>query len=318
MSISVVICTYNRPERLSRTVEAVARQKGIDEAEVVVVDDGSDGDFKAIERNWRTKLNFRYIKIRHKGRAGARNRGVKAAEGRRVILLDDDVVVRPKWLERHVAVQDPKLAVLGPYPIGKPRRGAKPYPPLLARHVDPVRFDRIENCEDAGFKFFATGNLSLDREFFLELGGFDERFKHYGWEDIDFGYRFERAGGRLMFDERAKAMHDHRRMTRRDLWAREFAVGLTAYQFWSKWQNEDVEFVRWWGERPKAGPAWRRLLGRAAVGAIEPLAPSLPVLEKLYERLIYAYRHAGAAEGRRLYGESMRATPAQRTAEGSP
>lgn len=324
MQFSIVISTYNRPESLSRCIEAVSRQKEIADAEIVIVDDGSDGDFKAIERNWKTKLDLRYIKIRHAGRAAARNRGARAAKGERILFLDDDIMVRPGWLQRHreSGGNEKFTAVLGPYPIEPLKKGRasaeQTRTKIFQRLADPVRFDLIKDPENAGFAFFVTGNLSMDRSLLNEIGGFDERFRHYGWEDIDLGYRFERAGGRLKFDEKARAIHAHRPMTRRDLWERERAVGITAYQFWSKWQNADVEFMKFWGEAPAPGPGWRRALGRVAVAALETAAPNSEMLARLYERLVFSYRHLGAAEGRRLYGDTMKQPAEPEHAEASP
>lgn len=294
---SILINTYERPLILSRCLEALSRQKGIDGAEVIVVDDGSSADFKAIERLYKTRMNLRYIKIRHAGRSAARNRGARAAEGERLLFLGDDVIVRPGWLARHLerGAGQPKLAVLGPYPLEKPDA----YPPAFRAWADSVHLDRIADPENVGFEFFVTGNLSMDRALFLEAGGFDERFKVYGWEDIDLGLRFARAGGRIVYDENAKAHHAHPRMSRADLWRRERESGATAWQFWAKWNCEEAQFMKFWGERPAPGPAWRRAAARAAIAAIERVAPSAAILPKLYERLVYSYRHLGASEAMR-------------------
>lgn len=295
---SIVINTYDRPETLSRCLGAVARQKGIEALEVVVVDDGSPADFKALERLWSTRLNLRWIKQRHSGRSAARNRGVRAARGERVLFLGDDVMVRPFWLETHLARGGgrPDLAVLGPYPLDARRA----YPPAFRRWADPAGLDRVTDPENVGFEFFLTGNLSMDRERFLSLGGFDEGFDRYGWEDIDLGFRFARAGGRIVFDPAAKAIHEHPAMTRADLWRREFDSGVTAWRFWSKWRDPALDFMRYWGEAPRPGPAWRRRAADLAIGALERFAPASPLLDRLYERAVYSWRHAGVAEGMRL------------------
>ena len=318
MTYSIVIATYDRPESLSRCLEAVSRQKEIDRAEVIVVDDGSPADFKAIERNWKTKLNLRYVKIPHGGRAAARNRGVRAAEGRRIVFLDDDILVRPGWFARHADVADPKIAVLGPYPLKGPDGRDLGGSDAFRSALEPVRFDLIQNPDNAGFAFFATGNLSMEKEAFDEIGGFDDRFKHWGWEDIDLGYRFERAGGRLVYDPEARAVHAHRTMTRGDLWEREFQGGITAYQFWSKWRSDDVKFMKFWKDDDRGGAAWRRSLGAAAIEVVERIAPGSRLLSNLYERMIYSYRTAGVAEGRRLHGESPEPPLAETPAEGRP
>ena len=306
MRCSIVINTYERPESLSRCIGALSRQRGIDEVEVIAVDDGSRGDFKAIERNWKTKLNFRYLKIRHSGRSAARNRGVAAAKGDRIIFLGDDVIAKRGWLERHLnyGADDRLIAVLGPYPLQLKTANGRAASAAFRRFADPVNLDSVEDRRNLGFSYFATGNLSMDRELFNEIGGFDERFKRYGWEDVDLGYRFERAGGRLIYDEKAQAVHAHPAMRRAELWEREFSMGVTAFQFWSKWRNEDLDFMKFWGEGEQPGPAWRRALGRAAIEGMERIAPNSELLGKLYERLVYSYRHAGVAEGRRLFDGS--------------
>ena len=314
MRASIVITTFERPLSLSRCLEALHRQKGIEEAEVIVVDDGSEGEFKAIARIWKPRLNFQFLKIPHRGRSAARNRAVREASARRIIFLGDDVMVRPGWLGRHLVCgqDDRSLAVLGPCPLDSKSFAGKPPSAAFLRFADPARIEHlIKDRENMGFAFFATGNLSMDRSLFQEIGGFDERFTRYGWEDIDLGYRFERAGGRLIYDDRAKALHAHPAMSHGDLWDRELSAGITAYQFWSKWQTEELTYMKFWREGDRPGPAWRRAVGRAALGFTERVAPNSAVLDSLYERLVYSYRHAGVAEGRRLYGDSM-----QRTADG--
>lgn len=293
---SVVINTYDRPETLSRCLGALARQKGIDAVEIVVVDDGSPADFKAVERLWKTRLNLRYLKPPHSGRAGARNRGAKAATGERLLFLGDDVMVRPGWLEAHAAGEGrPDLAILGPYPLD----ARPPYPPAFARWADSTDMSGIADPENAGFEHFVTGNVSMDREKFLELGGFDERFVEYGWEDIDLGYRFVQEGGRIRYDERAKAVHEHPRMTRADLWRREYESGITAWTLWEKWRRPDFDYMKFWGEAPTPGPEWRRRAADRLIGAIERARPDASILPRLYERTVFAWRHAGAAEGMR-------------------
>lgn len=298
---SIVISTYERPESLSRCLEAIARQREVGEAEVIVVDDGSRVDARGIVRNWKSKLDFRFIRIEHMGRAGARNRGVAAAKAPRIVFVDDDIMVRPGWLARHLEqAGDPNVAVLGPYPLNARHGGADRTSEAFRNFLDPVKFERIGDPSNVDFAFFATGNVSIDRETFNRIGGFDERFRRYGWEDIDLGYRFVRAGGRIVFDDQAKAIHNHRPMGRRDLYEREISVGVTAYQFWDKWRNDEVAFMKFWDEDSRPGPAWRRGLGRLSVEVLERVAPNSALLAKCYERLVYSYRHVGVCEGRRL------------------
>ena len=304
MAYSVIINTFERPASLSRTLETLARQKGIGEVEIIVVDDGSETDQSAIDRQWKKKLNFRYMKIRHAGRGGARNRGVKAASGDRVIFLGDDILVRPGWLERHIETgrERPETAIIGPNPLQLQKPKIADCSPAFLRWADPIDFNAIKDPNNAGFLYFTTGNLSMDRAMFLDLGGFDENFKSYGWEDIDLGYRFHHAGGKIVFDPAARAIHAHPHLTRADLWAREYAVGLTAYQFWMKHQAQDLVFMKFWSEDSRGGPRWHRRLGAFVIDLVEKVAPRAPFLPSFYERMIYSCRFAGVDEARRVFG----------------
>lgn len=302
MLLSVIINTYERPEPLSRCVKAIERERDGEPLEVIIVDDGGQLDLGPIEQAWRGRLELRLIRIAHGGRGAARNRGVQEARGERVLFLGDDVMVQPGCLARHRRQRERLTALVGPYPW----QGLRGSPPFL-HWAEPNPQNDIADPADAGFLHFATGNLSLDRALFLELGGFDERFQCYGWEDLDLGLRLERAGGRIVFDPEARGLHDHPAMRPAQLWRREYEMGITAWQFWEKWIRdapEAAEKMRFWpAARPEraeqSGPPWRRRLGGALVGLVDRVAPQSRLNWRLYERMIFAHRLAGIAEGRR-------------------
>ena len=296
MLLSVVINTYERPEPLSRCLEALARQKGAEPFEVVVVDDGGRPDLQPLRRLWGDALDLRIVRIAHAGRSAARNRGVREARGERTLFLGADVIVRPGCLARHRLHESPDLAVLGPYPW-QSLKGSPPF----RRWAEPNPQDAIADPGNAGWLHFATGNLSMSRERFLELGGFDERFTVYGWEDLDLGLRFERSGGRLIFDPEARAVHEHPPMPREALWRREREMGRTAYQFAKKWKTEAPDAVaamKFWDDPAalRPGPQWRRRLGDRLAGALDRWAPEHALTARVYERLAWAARLEGVAE----------------------
>jgi glycosyltransferase involved in cell wall biosynthesis len=100
--ISVIIPTYNRSNRLIKTLESVARQS-LPPGEVIVVDDGStDATRQAVDsfRNIST-LNLRYHFQSNSGPGAARNTGIEKASGNYLAFLDSD----DEWHRDKLAIQ---------------------------------------------------------------------------------------------------------------------------------------------------------------------------------------------------------------------
>jgi hypothetical protein len=62
--------------------------------------------------------------------------------------------------------------------------------------------------EDVGPGRFYSSNVSIKRELFLAVGGFDEDF-FFLYEDIDIGLRLAKIGMELLFQPQARALHLH-------------------------------------------------------------------------------------------------------------
>jgi GT2 family glycosyltransferase len=110
-AVSVVIPCYNLGQFLDEAVDSVLAQT-FDDAEVLVVDDGSTDPAtrELIARYQRPRT--RVIATAHAGLAAARNRGIAEASGRYLCALDADDRLEPRFLEKTVAVldQDPSVA----------------------------------------------------------------------------------------------------------------------------------------------------------------------------------------------------------------
>jgi glycosyltransferase involved in cell wall biosynthesis len=93
---SVIIPTRNRPERLRRALDSVARQSRQD-FEIIVVNDGSTEAYD-LDHPVAAKMNYIALPRVH-GPALARNAGIAAARGRWLSFLDDDDEWEPNFLE---------------------------------------------------------------------------------------------------------------------------------------------------------------------------------------------------------------------------
>jgi len=96
--VSVVIPTYNRGWIVNDAVDSVLNQ-AFQQYELIVVDDGSTDDTKAILREYGDRI--RVIRQANRGVSAARNRGIRAAKAPLIAFLDSDDV----WLADKLSVQ---------------------------------------------------------------------------------------------------------------------------------------------------------------------------------------------------------------------
>ena len=100
--VSVIVPTFNRPERLEETLRSIAGQTSQDLEIIVVNDNGLDVEH-VINR---CHAEVEIVSLRHgsnRGLAAARNTGLRHARGRYIAFLDDDDIFLPGHLETLVS-----------------------------------------------------------------------------------------------------------------------------------------------------------------------------------------------------------------------
>ena len=204
MRFSIVIPTHQRREIVTRTVAALDRQSFSDFEVIAVVDGSTDGSAESL-RGLQTSFPLTVIGG-EQGAGVARNVGAAAAAGEFLVFLDDDMEADPEMLAEHDrSIREGGDMVLGHLPL-------HPQSPdtLLSQGVGRWAERRRERLEGLGSDVpvteLNTGQMSVARSTFEELGGFDVSFTReglYGGEDLDFGYRVGRAGLRVVFNPAA-------------------------------------------------------------------------------------------------------------------
>lgn len=97
--VSVIIPAYNQARYLKQAIDSVLAQTYRD-FEIIVVDDGSTDDTAAIAAAYGGQIH--YIYQENRGLAGARNTGIRAAQGELIGLLDSDDIWLPNYLKAMV------------------------------------------------------------------------------------------------------------------------------------------------------------------------------------------------------------------------
>lgn len=115
--VTVAVCTWNRSASLARTLEGMtrlSRPEGV-EWELLVVDNNSTDDTRAVVSSFETRLPLRSAFEPEPGLSNARNRAVREARGEYIVWTDDDVTVSEGWLAAYLGAfgRWPDAAVFG-------------------------------------------------------------------------------------------------------------------------------------------------------------------------------------------------------------
>jgi GT2 family glycosyltransferase len=199
----VVLATFNRPANAERLLQQLAVQTlPPDQYEVVIVDDGSPQPVSEWLPRLEMPCRVKTSRQANAGAAAARHRGVLEARGEILVVTDDDMQVPAEFLAAHLARHVPgsRRVVVGRI---RPSSMLSEMPLFERFHADLLdRWSARRLHGDA----LCTGNVSLRRADYLEVGGFDTSFERA--EDMDLGWRLEQAGVELVFAEDAFTVHD--------------------------------------------------------------------------------------------------------------
>lgn len=187
MKASIVTPAYNSLHYLKYTIAAFEKQDiGLENFEVVIVDDGSTdgtGDFlKSYKGNLNLVPVFNDVNL---GRAKSRNRGIEASHNELIIFVDSDIEVKPDFVRLHLNEQKKgKRASVGKV-LFHPSLEKNNYMNYLERTGSA----KVSGGEKMPGKYFRTTNASVPRDVLIEIGCFDENFIFYGGEDTEIGMR---------------------------------------------------------------------------------------------------------------------------------
>ena len=196
-AIAVVVPTHQRRGRIAGLLAALADQSlPAGSIEVVLVCDGcTDGTADAARAARAPALAV--VEQPRSGAATARNRGAAETGAPILLFLDDDMVPERGCLAAHLAAHDrtPGALVLGHMPV-HPDSPRSFLTEGLARWAGR-RHARLASGAVPAFTDVLTGHLSIARESFEAIGGFDPRFTEggtFGGEDIELGARAASRG----------------------------------------------------------------------------------------------------------------------------
>lgn len=283
---SILVVSYNALGRTRDCIEALRRNA--DERhpqEIVVVDNGStDGSAEWLAQQPDLEL------VRNADNAGApraRNQAIARARGEFVVFLDNDVVVTRGWLHRMLfhAEVDGRSGCVGPLTDRAGQNQAIAYEG--SRSIEDLESFADARGREHERKFrnqtVLTSFCMLVRRAVIDaIGGFDERFSPWGFEDDDFSMRAVMAGFRNRVALDVFVRHEHYGGAKAE--AHQKLLARNWSRFAEKWCGRgDVPY----GNYKEIETALKRTFTRADyhvhVEGLEPAAP-LPSRRSSIER----------------------------------
>jgi len=198
--MTVIVPVYNAISSLDRCLDALERSR-LRDFELILVDDHStDGSDRIAQQRCANFLQ----QEQNTGQGAARNRAAAVARSELLFFLDSDVLVEPDTLENilQVLAREPAAAAtFCSYQSDTPEQNfASQYKNLLHHWTHQV------SAREAST--FCGGYGAIRRDVFLQLGGFDERYR--AMEDVELGYRLHQAGHRVLLSPQIQLTHTKR------------------------------------------------------------------------------------------------------------
>lgn len=218
-AVSVIIAACNQERWLGEAIESV-REQTFEDWELIVIDDGSTDDTRAVARRFTEDPRIRYVFETNRERAAARNRGLELASTGLVAFLDADDRWRPEKLCKQVAALEAEPAAGFCYTVarvideaGQPCDERKPLQALSG-----WLFPRLLRGN-----FIILASVLARRTCLDAVGGFDATLLVYGCEDWDLWLRLARRYPVTVVDEELTLYRRHPANT---AWRQVMASGL--------------------------------------------------------------------------------------------
>lgn len=218
MNVSVVIPNFNGSQLLEKNLSSMiaALEAYTDgSTEIIISDDGSKDDsvtfLTAYIRRHTGKVSMSLVDNKvNRGFSVAVNAGVKKASGDIIVLLNTDVRPHRDFLKPLVArFSDKKVFAVGCMDesieegdvvlrgrgVGKWERGFL--------HHSAGALDTESTLWVSG------GSAAFRKSLWEKLGGMNELYTPFYWEDIDLSYRAVKCGYKVLFEKKSVVVHEH-------------------------------------------------------------------------------------------------------------
>ena len=204
---SVIVPVYNRPNEIDELLDSLTKQR-FSNFEVLIIEDGSEHDCRAIVENYRSQLDIHYFFKPNSGQGFSRNYGFERAKGDYYIVFDSDCLIPNNYFE----VVDNHLDSEDLDAFGGPDKAHSTFTPLQKAisysMTSPFTTGGIRgNKRHAGSFRPRSFNMGISQEVFERTQGYKITRKG---EDIEFSLRIIESGFKTGLIPEAYVYHKRR------------------------------------------------------------------------------------------------------------
>ena len=251
--ISLVIPNYNGADILKKNLPHIL--KSIEEyrgdSEIVLVDDASSDDSLSFLSSFKKENMSFDISIfkneKNLGFSSTVNKGVENARGEIIVLLNSDVEPKTDFITYLIPhFKDEKVFAVGCLDeseengkiiqrgrgVGEWQRGF-----LVHKRGEPSKKNTL---------WAAGGSSAFRKSLWEKLGGLDELYNPFYWDDIDLSYRALKSGYKINFERRSIVVHRHSQGAIKKSYSKR-EIKRIAYrnQLFFVWKNSDLTTLFW-------------------------------------------------------------------------
>lgn len=305
---AVIIPTRGGASKLHYPLEALEAQTEKDFQVIVVIDGDIDNSASVIQSYIdRGNLDLSMIVFEeNRGRVSALNAGYTAADAHVLIRCDDDIEMKPDYIANHIYYHTDNTArgVMG---LVHNKFPDTPHARAYGYYRDAkFREEAYATPTDKIWHYWAA-NCSMTTETFQRVGGYDERYRRYGWEDVDMGYMLYQAGVELILAPELEVDHYIAATTTAGRARRALHSGASKQLFLQKHGERALGYAKptgIWGAAVRLlALTLTETTAKYGGEAIDSIADKLPqaVAEKLIALLVQSASYAGITRPHRAH-----------------
>lgn len=192
-------------KNLPKVIDAAKAYKGA--VEIIVVDDASMDNSREALKDFDVKV---IVNEKNLGFSSTVNLGVEKAQGDVIVLLNTDVAPEKDFLEPLLShFEDPKIFAVGC--MDKSVEGEK----IVLRGRGIGKWERgflvhaRGEADKTNTLWVSGGSGAFRKSMWEKLGGFNELYNPFYWEDIDLAYRALKSGYKILFESKSIVTHTH-------------------------------------------------------------------------------------------------------------